>query len=216
MASLSPRNRKPGAMLDHAAASARPDPSQLTGYEVVVGLCGGIAAYKVASLVSALVQRGAGVTVAMTDAAQRFITPLTFQSLTARQVFTDLWQSENSYDPQHLNLTEAADLFIIAPATANTIGKIACGLADDLLSTMVMSADCPVLLAPAMNTRMWQNPIVQKNLQTLLASGSHMVPPGEGWLACRTIGAGRMAEPQEILEAAVSLLKKSPPRKKSK
>ena len=126
----------------------QPDPTELAGYEVVVGICGGIAAYKVATLVSSLVQRGAGVTVAMTDAAQKFITPLTFQSLTARQVFTDLWQSENYYDPQHLNLTEKADAFVIAPATANMIGKIARGLADDLLSTMVMSAACPVLLAP--------------------------------------------------------------------
>lgn len=191
----------------------RPDASLLSGYEVVVGVCGGIAAYKVASLVSALVQRGAGVTVAMTSAAQRFITPLTFQSLTARQVFTDLWEAENYHDPQHLNLTEAADLFIVAPATANMIGKMACGLADDLLSTMMLSAACPVLLAPAMNTRMWENPIVQKNLESLRSRGYQVTPPGEGWLACRTIGAGRMAEPQQILDQAIGLLRKSPPRR---
>lgn len=191
----------------------RPDASLLSGYEVVVGVCGGIAAYKVASLVSALVQRGAGVTVAMTAAAQRFISPLTFQSLTARQVFTDLWEAENYHDPQHLNLTEAADLFIVAPATANMIGKMACGLADDLLSTMMLSAACPVLLAPAMNTRMWENPIVQKNLESLRSRGYQVTPPGEGWLACRTIGAGRMAEPQQILDQAIDLLGKSPPRR---
>lgn len=201
---------------EKSSAVARSDPSELAGYEVVVGLCGGIAAYKSATLVSALVQRGAGVTAVMTTAAQRFITPLTFQSLTARQVFIDLWESENYFDPQHLNLTEAADLFVIAPATANMIGKIACGIADDLLSTMVMSAACPVLLAPAMNTRMWENPIVQQNLQALLSRGFQMTQPGEGWLACRTIGAGRMAEPQEILEQASAILKKSPPRRKSK
>lgn len=196
--------------------SSRPDPSEVAGYEVVVGVCGGIAAYKVASLVSALVQRGAGVTVAMTQAAQKFITPLTFQSLTARQVFTDLWHSENYFDPQHLNLTEDADLFIIAPATANTIGRIAGGLADDLVSTMVMSAACPVLLAPAMNTRMWQNPLVQANVQKLTSLGYQLVAPGEGWLACRTIGAGRMAEPQDILNESLSILKKSPPKARDK
>lgn len=202
-------------MTNPTPENPRPDPSELTDYEVVVGVCGGIAAYKVASLVSALVQRGAGVTVAMTAAAQKFVTPLTFESLTARQVFTDLWHSENYHDPQHLNLTERADLFVIAPATANTIGRIAGGLADDLVSTMVMSADCPVLLAPAMNTRMWQNPIFQANLKKLVSLGYRVVAPGEGWLACRTIGAGRMAEPQEILAESIPLLKQSPPRSKS-
>ncbi|MBX3395042.1 MAG: phosphopantothenoylcysteine decarboxylase [Phycisphaerae bacterium] len=184
----------------------------LSGYEVVVAVCGGIAAYKTAMLVSRLVQRGAGVSVAMTTAATKFITPLTFQSLTARQVFTSPWEAQNYHDPQHLRLTEAADLFIIAPATANMIGKIACGIADDLISTMVMSTDCPVLLAPAMNTRMWENPIVKRNLQALRDLGYHEAPPGEGWLACRTIGAGRMSEPGVILECAARLLTAKPPR----
>lgn len=192
------------------------DPSELAGYEVVVGICGGIAAYKVATLVSSLAQRGAGVTVAMTNAAQKFITPLTFQSLTARQVFTDIWQSENYYDPQHLNLTEKADAFVVAPATANMIGKIACGLADDLVSTMVMSAACPVLLAPAMNTRMWQNAVVQENVARLEKLGYLFVPPGEGWLACRTIGKGRMAEPLEILDETTRLLRKAGPKSAGK
>ncbi|MBK8268996.1 MAG: phosphopantothenoylcysteine decarboxylase [Planctomycetes bacterium] len=173
-----------------ATGDERPDPMELSGYEVVVAVCGGIAAYKTATLVSALVQRGCGVTVAMTDAAQKFITPLTFQSLTARQVFTSTWDAANYHDPQHLRLTEAADLFIIAPATANVIGKIAGGIADDLVSTMVMSTDCPVLLAPAMNTRMWENPIVQRNMNVLRELNYREVPPGAGWLACRTIGAG--------------------------
>jgi phosphopantothenoylcysteine decarboxylase len=190
----------------------RPDPAELAGYEVVVAVCGGIAAYKTATLVSALVQRGAGVTVAMTDAAQKFVAPLTFQSLTARQVFTNTWDAANYHDPQHLRLTEAADLFIIAPATANIIGKIANGLADDLVSTMVMSTDCPVLHAPAMNTRMWENPIVQRNIKVLRDLNYKEVSPGEGWLACRTIGAGRMAEPLDILEHARKLLTAKPPR----
>lgn len=193
-------------MSDRDSPSDAPRPDELSGYEIVVAVCGGIAAYKTAMLVSQLVQHGAGVTVAMTAAATKFITPLTFQSLTARQVFTSPWEAQNFHDPQHLRLTEAADLFVIAPATANMIGKIANGIADDLISTMVMSTDCPVLLAPAMNTRMWENPIVQRNLQTLRDAGYHEVPPGEGWLACRTIGAGRMAEPAVIMECAARLL----------
>jgi phosphopantothenoylcysteine decarboxylase/phosphopantothenate--cysteine ligase len=196
--------------------ATEPDASELAGYSVIVGICGGIAAYKVASLVSALVQRGAEVTVAMTAAAQKFITPLTFESLTARQVYTDLWHAENHHDPQHLNLTRKADVFVVAPATANMIGKMACGLADDLVSTMVMSAACPVLLCPAMNTLMWENAIVQKNLKTLNDHGCRIVPPGEGWLACRTIGAGRLPEPQDILSVVVSMLKQSPPKSASK
>ena len=117
-------------------------------------------------------------------------TPLTFESLTARQVHSSLWDVSESHDPQHLKLTEAADLFVIAPATANILSKIAHGLADDLVSTMVLSAHCPVILAPAMNTRMWQNRIVQENVRQLSAHGYHMIQPGEGWLACRTIGEG--------------------------
>lgn len=196
-----------------ASPSAAVTARELAGYEVVVAVCGGIAAYKVAQAVSALVQKGAGVTVAMTDAAQRFITPLTFQALTAREVFTDLWQSERSFDPQHLSLTETADLFIVAPATANVIAAAAAGLAHDLVSTMLLSVAGPVLLAPAMNTRMWQNALVQRNLKTLLDHGFLMVPPGEGWLACRTIGAGRMAEADQIVSEAVALLKRSAPKR---
>jgi phosphopantothenoylcysteine decarboxylase/phosphopantothenate--cysteine ligase len=184
----------------------------MTGYEVVVGVCGGIAAYKTAALVSALVQRGAGVSIAMTAAATKFVGPLTFEALTARQVFTSPWESTAYFDPQHIRLTEGADLMVIAPATANIIGKVAHGLADDLVSTMVMSAACPVLLAPAMNTRMWENPIVQQNVKSLASRGYLLVQPGEGWLACRTIGAGRMAEPDEILSRMIELLKAKPPK----
>ncbi len=185
---------------------------ELADREIVVAVCGGISAYKTAAMVSALVQRGAGVTVAMTAAGQRFITPLTFETLTARRVFTSLWDAGDHYDPQHLSLTQSADLFIVAPATANMIGKVAHGIADDLVSTMLMSAACPVLLAPAMNTGMWENAIVQENLQTLEARGLHVTAPGEGWLACRRVGAGRMAEPAEIIETAVAILAKAPPR----
>ncbi len=181
--------------------------SDLAGCEVVVAVCGGIAAYKTATLVSTLVQRGAGVSVAMTSAAQRFITPLTFESLTGRPVFTSLWEATDTHDPQHLHLSEAADLLVIAPATANMIGKIAGGIADDLVSTLVMSATGPVLLAPAMNTRMWENPVVRENLQLLKNRGYAEVPPEAGWLACRTVGIGRMAEPATILDAVVDHLR---------
>jgi phosphopantothenoylcysteine decarboxylase len=178
----------------------------LAAYEVLVAVSGGIAAYKTAALVSKLVQRGAGVTVAMTAAARRFVAPLTFQTLTGRRVLTELWDSSDYYDPQHLGPTEQAHLLVIAPATANIIGKIAHGIADELVSTMVVAAASPVLLAPAMNTRMWDNPIVQENLRFLTARGYHVVPPGEGWLACGTVGKGRMAEPEDILAAIEKLL----------
>ncbi len=192
-----------------------PTEAGLSGYEAVVAVCGGISAYKTATLVSALVQRGCGVHVAMTRAARRFVTPLTFEALTGRRAHTSLWDVADPYDPQHLRLTERADLFLVAPATANMIGKIAGGLADDLVSTLVLSAAGPVLLAPAMNTRMWQNPIVAANVAKLRGLGYQFVDPGSGWLACRTVGPGRMAEPEEILERAVALLRERPPKSDS-
>lgn len=195
--------------------SSSPPPRDLAGYEVLLGVTGGIAAYKVCTVVSTLVQRGCGVTVAMTDAATRFVGPLTFQALTARQVFTSLWAAENSYDPQHIRLTEAADLFLIAPATANVIGKIAAGIADDLVTTLIMTAEPPVLLAPTMNTRMWQNPIVQANVARLRDAGYVLIEPGTGWLACRTVGAGRMAEPETIVHEVASRLLSRPAKHKS-
>lgn len=184
----------------------------LAGYEVLVCIGGGIAAYKVCQVVSRLVQRGCGVTVAMTRAGARFVTPLTFQSLTHRQVFTSLWRTEGYYDPQHLALSEKADLLLVAPATANLIGKFAGGIADDLVSTLVMGRDCPAVLAPAMNTRMWENPIVQRNVKLLRDLDYAFIDPGEGYLACGTLGAGRMAEADAILERLTAILQKNPPR----
>lgn len=178
-----------------------------------MAICGGIAAYKTATVVSRLVQRGAGVSVAMTRAGQRFVTPLTFQTLSGRRVNTDLWEAEDTWDPQHLSLTERADLIVVAPATANVIGKMAGGIADDLVTSLLLAATGPVLLAPAMNTRMWENPIVQDNLRKLEGHGVRFAPPGEGWLACRAVGSGRMAEPEDILTAAEAILKKRPPRR---
>ena len=194
-------------------ASAPIEPRDLDGYEVVIGIGGGIAAYKVCHVVSRLVQRGCGVTVAMTDAGTKFVTPLTFQALTHRQVFTTMWQTEGYYDPQHLALTEVADLYVVAPATADLIGKFAAGIGDDLVTTLMLGRDCPVLLAPAMNTRMWENAIVQGNITRLRDLGFGFVEPGEGWLACGDVGVGRMAEPETILEAVAKRLLNNPPKK---
>ena len=190
---------------------ASPD-ADLRGYEVLVAVTGGIAAYKVCDVVSKLVQRGAGVTVAMTQAARHFVGPLTFQALTDRGVLTDLWSIDDSRDVQHIALTARADLLVVAPATADIIGKIAAGIADDVVTTLVISADSPVLLAPAMNDRMWNNPIVQRNVQALKDGGYAFVGPAEGWLACRSIGPGRMVESSELLEAVAAVLKARPPK----
>jgi len=180
--------------------------SDLSGYEVLVCVCGGIAAYKVCEVVSKLVQRGAGVTVAMTRSARKFVGPTTIQALTGRRVLTGLWSADDPDDVQHIAMTGAADLVLVAPATANIIGKIASGIADDVVTTLVISAASPVVLAPAMNDRMWANAIVQSNVAALKKHGYTLVGPGEGWLACRSIGPGRMAEPTEILETVVGKL----------
>lgn len=187
----------------------------LQGYEVVVGVCGGIAAYKTCTVVSELVQQGVGVSVVMTRAATKLIGPPTFEALTARQVFTSLWKAPSYFEQQHIQLTERADLLLVAPATANIIGKAAGGICDDLLSTMILSADCPILFAPTMNSRMWANPILQENLEKLQQLGHCFVGPAEGWLACRTTGAGRMAEPADIIDTVVHQLELDPPRMRS-
>ena len=182
----------------------------LDGREVLLCVTGGIAAYKSADLASKLVQAGAGVTVAMTEAATRFVGPLTFVSLTRRAVYTSLWQAGEHHDPQHLSLTEGADLMIVAPATANFLAKAANGIADDLVSTLALSAwgACPILVAPAMNTRMWEAPATRANVARLTEWGVRFVGPGEGYLACGTTGLGRMAEVPDILAAAKEMLHK--------
>jgi phosphopantothenoylcysteine decarboxylase/phosphopantothenate--cysteine ligase len=186
--------------------------SDLARYEVLVAVCGGIAAYKIGEVISKLVQRGAGVTVAMTEAATRFVGPTTFQALTGRRVFLSLWQAGDVADVHHIALPERADLVLVAPATANIIGKAANGIADDLVSTLLISADSPVLFAPAMNARMWANAAVQRNVAALTETGCGFIGPGEGWLACRAVGAGRMAEPPELLDAVIEALKRRQPK----
>jgi len=192
-------------------------PQPLAAYEVLLCLSGGIACYKSADLASKLVQAGAGVSVAMTDAACQFVQPLTFQALTQRPVFTSLWQSTKDYSAQHLSPTERADLMVIAPATADILAKMACGLADDLVSTLALSAcgACDILAAPAMNTRMFQAPPTQENIARLRARGVHLIGPESGRLACRDVGPGRMAEPADILDQITKLLLRSPPKRKS-
>lgn len=173
---------------------------------MLITVCGGIAAYKVAALASQLVQSGCGVTVAMTRAARRFITSLTFRALTARPVYTSLWQIENPADQQHLSLTESADLVIVAPATADIMAKMAGGQGDDLVCTLLLSVASPVLIVPAMNHRMWENPITQQNVERLRRVGYQFLEPREGWLACRAVATGRMAEPDEIVARAAAIL----------
>ncbi|MGD0463561.1 MAG: flavoprotein [Tepidisphaeraceae bacterium] len=183
------------------------DPSpKLKGREIIVAVCGGIAAYKVADVVSTLVQLGAGVTVAMTPEAQKFVAPLTFQALSARPVRTSIFELSDSSDPQHIALTERADLLLVAPATNHTIAKIAAGLTDDLVSLMVCAAACPVVFAPAMNHRMWEHPIAQENVAKLKSLGYRFIGPEPGWLACRNVGLGRMTEPKEIVAELVKML----------
>jgi len=173
-------------------------PSVLQGRSIVVAVCGGIAAFKVAQVVSALAQRGAVVDVAMTAAARKFVTPLTFATLSGRPVFKGTF-SHDAAHTQHIAITEKADLMLVAPATSNIIAKVACGLCDDLVSLMISAAPCPVVFAPAMNNRMWENPIARENREKLAKHGYKFIEPAEGWLACRNLGAGRLAEPEKIL-----------------
>ncbi|NMC21210.1 MAG: phosphopantothenoylcysteine decarboxylase [Thermogutta sp.] len=167
----------------------------MSGHEILVGVTGGIAAYKTASLVSRLVQSGASVTVVMTEAAAHLVGPKTFEALTGRPVGTDLW----SPTPHpHIDLARQADLLCVAPATANFLAKAAWGMADDLLTTCLLAFTGPVLVAPAMNSQMWAKPAVQRNLQRLRDDGCVIIDPEEGRLSCGEVGAGRMAEPDVI------------------
>lgn len=179
---------------------------ELTGREIVLGVTGGIAAYKSAELVSRLRHLGARVHVIMTKNATEFVSPLTFQTLSANQVVTDTFQAPEYWNVEHVALAKLADVFVIAPATANIIAKITAGIADDMLSTTVLATKAPILLAPAMNTGMWTAPATRQNRETLLKRGVHFIGPGSGMLACGDEGTGRMSEPEEIVDAICSLL----------
>jgi len=173
--------------------------------EILLGVSGGIAAYKAADLASKLVQSGARVSVILTSAAEKFIGATTFEALTGRPVHRELFSPPEHYQGAHIGLARRAEVFVIAPATADVIGKLAHGLADDLLTTTALAVTCPVLLAPAMNTEMWNKPSVQRNLAQVTADGLQLVSPGSGWLSCGQVGPGRMAEPAEILGAIAAL-----------
>lgn len=185
-----------------------PDPAQPFAHKtVVVGVCGGIAAYKSVELVRLLTKAGATVQVVMTDRARHFVGELTFQALTGRPVFTDLFDLTQESEIGHIQLADGADLVIVAPATANAMARMAAGMADDILTSVTLATRAPVLLAPSMNVNMWEHPLTRANVERLESvAGVALVGPGAGFLACRWIGPGRMAEPGEIVEAAARLL----------
>lgn len=176
---------------------------------MLVGVTGGIAAYKTCAVVSGLVQAGADATVLMTDAAIRFIAPRTFEALSGRLVYTSMWEQIEGHDPQHIALARSADAMVVAPCTMDCMARLAQGLADDVVTLVAAAIDAaktPVLLAPAMNAAMWRQPATQRNLAILREDGRIIIDPDDGWQACRSVGPGRMAEPEAILEALASAL----------
>lgn len=183
----------------------------LNGKNIVIGVSGGIAVYKVADVVSRLKKLGANVYVIMTKHATEFVAPLTFQSLSQNYVVTDMFEDPKTWDVEHIALAKRADLFLIAPATANVVGKMAHGIADDMLTTTVMATTAPVFVALAMNTNMYNNPIVQNNVSILRGYGYEIIEPESGRLACGDIGAGKLASPEGIVAAVEAYFNTSKP-----
>jgi phosphopantothenoylcysteine decarboxylase/phosphopantothenate--cysteine ligase len=181
----------------------------LEGREVVLGVTGGIAAYKAVELARRLITAGAGVTAVMTENATRFLGPLTLETVTGREVIQGMFALRR-HDVAHIALSDRAELVVVAPATANLMGKLAAGIADDFLTTFLLSCDCPLLLAPAMNTRMWSHPAVQANRRLLAERGVHFIGPESGELACGAEGPGRLAAPAQIAARAADLLLAGP------
>ncbi|WP_139904511.1 bifunctional phosphopantothenoylcysteine decarboxylase/phosphopantothenate--cysteine ligase CoaBC [Clostridium thermarum] len=175
---------------------------------VVLGVCGGIAAYKALEVVSALRKKDINVDVIMTEHATEFVTPLSFQSLSSNKVIVDMFEEPKVWEIQHISLAKKADLILVVPATANIIGKVANGIADDMLSTTIMASKAPVVFAPAMNTNMYENPIVQQNIEKLKAFGYTFIEPASGRLACGDEGKGKLPDPKLITEFALSKLYK--------
>lgn len=178
----------------------------LKGKCVVVGVCGGIAAYKVVEVVSRLKKLGAEVHVIMTESAQEFVGELTFRTMSQNPVATDMFGTPARWEVEHVSLAQKADLFLVAPATANTLAKMAYGIADNMLLTTYLATRAPVLIAPAMNKNMYTHPVTVENMKKLSDGGCNFVRAGEGFLACGDVGIGRMAEPAEIVDAAVNLI----------
>ena len=181
-------------------------------YHIVLGVTGSIAAYKAVEVVSSLIKQGNRVTVIMTSTAQRFVNPVTFRSISQNRVVTDLFIDNENYDPNHVSLAEHADLLVVAPATANFIGKVVSGIADDALTCTVMAARSPVIIAPAMNDSMYLNPIVQENIKRLTKLGYIIIEPEEGRLCTGRIGIGRLASVEKI----VGIIKEELDKKRNK
>lgn len=177
---------------------------ELSGKRIALGVTGGIAAYKAAELVRLLIKQGATVQVAMSEAATRFVTPVTFQALSGHPVFTDQWDPRMANNMAHIDLSREADVLLVAPATADFLAKVANGLADDLLSTLTLARDCPLLVAPAMNKQMWENPATQRNIATLRGDGVTLLGPAAGKQACGESGLGRMIEAEEIVAEVIA------------
>ena len=172
----------------------------LNGKKIVLGVTGGIAVYKAVDLVSRLRKQGAEVRVVMTEHAQQFVTPLTFKEISGNKVAVSMWEANQEFNVEHIALANWADAFVVAPATANILAKMANGIADDLLSTTLLAAQAPIIVCPAMNTGMYQNPITQENIAKLQKFGVTVMPPAVGYLACGVTGPGRLPEPQQIVE----------------
>ncbi len=179
---------------------------ELAGKKIVLGVTGGIAAYKAVEIVSRLRKAGAEVHVIMTKEATQFVTELTFREMSGQPVVVDMWEKVTNFNVEHIALANLADLMLIAPATANILAKGAVGIADDMLSTTLLATKAPVLMAPAMNTNMYENPVTQENIKTLKKRGVHILETAAGHLACGTSGKGRLPEPLEIVEAVKRLL----------
>jgi phosphopantothenoylcysteine decarboxylase / phosphopantothenate---cysteine ligase len=184
--------------------------TELAGKIIVLGVSGGIAAYKAAELTRLLIKAGASVHVVMTENGARFVTPTTFQALSGNPVWLEAWDDRRANNMSHIDLTRRADALLIAPATANILAKLANGIADDLLSTLALARDCPLLVAPAMNKQMWQNPATRRNVAQLRTDGVTIIGPDAGEQACGEVGEGRMSEPEAICEALTSFLQPKP------
>lgn len=178
----------------------------LKGKHIVIGVTGGIAVYKVVDVVSRLKKLGADITVIMTKHATEFVTPLTFRSLSLNYVVVDMFEEPKTWNVEHISIAQRADLFLMAPATANVIGKMSAGIADDMVTTVVMATKAPVMIAPAMNTGMYTNPVVQRNIEDLKSLGYHFIEPDSGRLACGDIGVGKLASPERIVDEMVQFM----------
>ena len=175
----------------------------LDGKRILIGVCGGIAAYKMPDAVSQLMKLGAEVKVVMTKAAMEFVTPLTFQSMSGNPVACDMFAEPAAWEIRHISLAQWADVMLIAPATANVIGKLACGIADDMLTTIAMAMQAPILIAPAMNTAMYENVALQDNLKTLIKRGITVIEPDSGRLACGAVGKGKLAPIENLIDSVI-------------